>query len=241
MFRLGAVVSSIDRESSLLLSDARPRLPFWKRALDVSFTIVAVPCLLPLMAMIAALIKLNSAGPILFRQERVGQFGCRFRLYKFRTMKIGADTAVHESHTSDLIDSNKPMAKLDATDARLIPCGRALRATGLDELPQFINVLRGEMSVVGPRPCIPSEYARYVGRQTGRFETPPGLTGLWQVSGKNRRTFTEMVELDIDYVARRSLWLDLKIIVMTTPALLNEVRDIVGTSNTRTGNGSGDA
>jgi lipopolysaccharide/colanic/teichoic acid biosynthesis glycosyltransferase len=199
------------------------RLPIWKRSLDVCLALIALPCLLPIVAMIAVAIKLSSKGPVLFTQERVGIFGSRFLLYKFRTMRYGADTRVHEAHTAGLIAGDKPMTKLDAKDDRLISCGRVLRLTGLDELPQLINVLRGEMSIVGPRPCLPSEYCRYSAHDLERFYTPPGITGLWQVSGKNRTTFSEMIDLDIRYVQRRSLWLDLKIIMKTIPAIYSDV------------------
>lgn len=202
-------------------------VPLWKRVLDICCVLIAAPALLPMLLMIAIAIKLDSKGPVLFKQERVGLFGMRFIIFKFRTMIAGADTAVHEMHAASLIESNRPMTKLDAHgDARLIRFGQVLRAAGLDELPQLINVLRGEMSFVGPRPCLPSEYSRYHLWQMERFHTLPGLTGLWQVSGKNRTTFNEMVDLDIQYVQKRSLWLDLKIILKTIPAVLVEIRDI---------------
>ena len=154
-----------------------------------------------MMLIIAIVIKVRSKGPVLFKQERVGLFGKRFIVFKFRTMIPGADTAVHETHVASLIESNRPMTKLDAHgDPRVIPFGRLLRASGLDELPQLINVLRGEMSFVGPRPCLPSEYNRYLPWQRERFRTLPGLTGLWQVSGKNRTTFNEMIDFDIQYI-----------------------------------------
>lgn len=200
--------------------------PLWKRVLDICFVLIAVPSLLPLLLMIAIAIKVGSKGPVLFKQERVGLLGKRFIIFKFRTMIAGADTAVHETHAASLIESNRPMTKLDAHgDARLIPFGRRFRAAGLDELPQLINVLRGEMSLVGPRPCLPSEFNRYLPWQRERFLTLPGLTGLWQVSGKNRMTFNEMVDLDIQYVRKQSLWLDLKIILKTIPAVMVQVRD----------------
>jgi exopolysaccharide production protein ExoY len=174
------------------------RVPLWKRVLDIGFLLIAVPSLLPLLLMTAIAIKVGSKGPVLFKQERVGLLGKRFIIFKFRTMIAGADTAVHETHAASLIESNRPMTKLDAHgDARLIPFGRRFRAAGLDELPQLINVLRGEMSLVGPRPCLPSEFNRYLPWQRERFLALPGLTGLWQVSGKNRTTFNEMVDLDI--------------------------------------------
>lgn len=134
------------------LATVPARIPAWKRAIDVTFALIAIPTLLPLLAMIAILIKVSSKGPILFKQERVGFLGRRFTLFKFRTMTAGADTSTHEQHVAALMDGNAPMTKLDAQgDKRLIPVGRLLRAAGLDELPQLINVLRGEMSLVGPR------------------------------------------------------------------------------------------
>jgi lipopolysaccharide/colanic/teichoic acid biosynthesis glycosyltransferase len=152
--------------------------------------------------------------------------GRRFWIYKFRTMYVNADTHGHQSYVKDLIHTNAPMAKLDAkNDSRLIPGSWLLRASGLDELPQIINVLRGEMSVVGPRPCIITEYEAYLPWQRQRCMAMPGLTGLWQVSGKNRTTFEEMVRLDIRYGQTKSWWLDVKIILLTVPALLVQIAD----------------
>ena len=211
------------------------RVPLWKRVFDISCALVAIPSLLPIMLVIAILIKAKSKGPVIFKQERVGLLGKRFILYKFRTMVAGADTAAHEKHVDTLIKANGPMTKLDAGgDARLIPLGRIIRAAGLDELPQLINVLRGEMSLVGPRPCLPNEYHCYLPQQRERFRTLPGLTGLWQVSGKNRTTFNEMIDCDIQYVRMQSLWLDLKIILKTIPALMVEVKDIQSPSTSTT-------
>ena len=168
--------------------------------------------------------RLTSPGPILFRQERVGYRGERFRLFKFRTMHVGANVAAHQTHFSELIKSNVPMQKLDAPgDSRLVRGAWLLRASGLDELPQIINILRGEMSVVGPRPCIPYEYEDYTPDQRRRLSSVPGLTGLWQVSGKNRLSFAEMVALDIRYAERLNLALDLKIMFLTFPVLALQV------------------
>jgi lipopolysaccharide/colanic/teichoic acid biosynthesis glycosyltransferase len=137
-----------------------------------------------------------------------------------------AETRSHREHFRQLMGAEVPMTKLDARrDPRLIPLGAALRATGLDELPQLINVVRGEMSLVGPRPCIPYEYEAYQPWQRRRFDAVPGLTGLWQVSGKNRTTFNEMIRLDIEYSERVSLWLDLKIIIKTLPAIWQQCRE----------------
>jgi len=174
--------------------------------------------------MIGLFIKIVSPGPVLFKQERVGHMGRRFRCLKFRTMAVNADTGVHQSHLSQLMTSNQPMKKLDRVgDPRIIPGGLWLRALGADELPQLVNVLRGEMSLVGPRPCVVYEYEMFEPRHRLRCETLPGLTGLWQVNGKNRTTFERMMQLDLAYVAKKSLFLDLQIIVRTLPAILLQV------------------
>ena len=211
------------------------RVPLWKRSLDVSCALVALPLFLPIIFAIVIIIRANSKGPVIFKQERVGLLGRRFILYKFRTMIAGADTGAHEKHVDTLIKANGPMTKLDARgDARLIPLGRIIRAAGLDELPQLINVLRGEMSLVGPRPCLPNEYHCYLPHQRERFRALPGLTGLWQVSGKNRTTFDEMINCDIQYVRAQSFWLDMQIISKTIPALMFEVKEIQSPSTSTT-------
>ena len=201
-------------------------LPIWKRTLDVACCLIALP-FLAFAALCAFFITTTaSRGPIFFRQERVGYMGRRFLLYKLRTMHVSASVSDHQAHFSQLMSSNLPMQKLDARgDRRLIPGGWLLRASGLDELPQIINVLRGEMSIVGPRPCIPYEYERYSLWQRDRLRSVPGLTGLWQVSGKNRTTFDEMVNMDIAYANRMSFRSDLGIIVRTVPALLTQIFD----------------
>jgi len=180
------------------------------------------------MGLISLAIMVVSPGPILFRQERIGYRGRRFSCLKFRTMLVGADTAVHKSHLHSLMNSRAPMKKLDvAGDPRLIPLGALLRSTGLDELPQIINVLRGDMSLVGPRPCVPYEYEAYRPWQKERIKGLPGLTGLWQVSGKNKTTFDEMIHLDISYLRSKSIWLDLGIMLKTAPALLQQVKELL--------------
>ena len=196
-------------------------LPRWKRVLDVCAILLALPVLVPLVITIGVIIRTMSTGPVLFKQERIGYRGRRFMCLKFRTMRCGAETATHQGHLQQLMDSNVPMTKMDSTgDSRIIPMGRLLRSSGLDELPQLVNVLRGEMSIVGPRPCLPYEAAKYQPWQMERFNAAPGLTGLWQVSGKNRTTFTRMIQLDIEYTRTKSLFLDLKIIFKTAPALV---------------------
>jgi lipopolysaccharide/colanic/teichoic acid biosynthesis glycosyltransferase len=201
-------------------------LPVWKRALDLAFILAMAPGLVILGAGVAFLVFCGSREAVFFRQRRVGYKGREFTCYKFRTMRVDAEVATHCDHFRQLMESDVPMTKLDArNDPRLVPMGAALRATGLDELPQLINILRGEMSLVGPRPCIPYEYERYQSWQQRRFAAVPGLTGLWQVSGKNRTTFNEMIRLDIEYSERKSLWLDLKIILKTFPALWQQCLD----------------
>lgn len=196
-------------------------IPRWKRALDIILILMTLPLLLPTMLFIAILVRCVSAGPVLFRQERVGIGGSRFRCFKFRTMSVGNDVAVHQGHLQDLMKSNAPMTKMDVKgDPRIIPFGVPLRASGLDELPQIFNVVLGQMSLVGPRPCVPYEYEKYLPWQKERFNVLPGLTGFWQVSGKNNTSFEEMMRLDIYYSRNSSPWFDLKIIVKTIPALL---------------------
>lgn len=200
-------------------------LPKWKRVLDLLLVALLFPFWLPVMTLIALWVAVTSPGPIFYRQPRIGFKGRRFMLIKFRTMKVNAETHVHEAYLEHLIISDRPMIKLDATDPRLILGGRFLRATGLDELPQIFNVLKGEMSLVGPRPCTVGEFERYAPEQRARVNAVPGMTGLWQVNGKNQTTFREMIEMDIFYSRNISFSLDLKIIVRTLPAILGQLSD----------------
>ncbi len=201
-------------------------VPWWKRPLDLFLILVLLPALGLVFLLVAMLIKVVSPGPVLFVQERVGHGGKRFRLLKFRTMRTDNNAGVHQQHLTELMKSDRPMKKLDMVgDTRIIPFGKALRCSGLDELPQVINVLRGEMSMVGPRPCTVYEYAIYQPWHRERLSALPGLTGLWQVSGKNRTTFDQMVRLDIDYARRPSLMRDLMIILKTVPALVVQMCD----------------
>ena len=199
-------------------------VPSWKRILDITCILLSAPFWLPVVMILSLWIKLASPGPIFFRQERVGHRGRRFMILKFRTMKVNVETQSHERYLEQLIHGDRPMTKLDASgDPRIIPGGRILRAMGLDELPQLFNVLRGEMSLVGPRPCTPHEFSRYQAWQHERVNAPPGLTGYWQVNGKNKTTFTEMIHMDIFYTKNMSVWLDLTIIVKTLPALITQL------------------
>jgi lipopolysaccharide/colanic/teichoic acid biosynthesis glycosyltransferase len=212
-------------EFSTFAGTAEPaaRFPGWKRILDLSFVLITLPVWLPVMLLVMALIRFSSAGPIFYRQERVGYHRRRFMIFKFRTMQVNAETRTHEDYFASLMRSEAPMTKLDAAgDSRLIPWARFLRASGLDELPQIFNVLRGEMSLVGPRPCLPSEFNRYEKWQQNRVNAPPGLTGYWQVNGKNKTTFNQMIFMDLFYIDKMSIWFDLGIIVKTVPVLVFE-------------------
>ena len=196
----------------------------WKRVLDVMCIVISLPLVIPLMAVIVLWIRLVSRGPALFRQERIGRDGKSFVLYKFRSMKMGCGTGPHEAYLRNLVDSNSPMIKLDLLcDSRVIPGGCLLRSAGLDELPQLLNVLRGEMSLVGPRPCLPEEYRYFSTKQRERFKVLPGLTGIWQVDGKNETTFLEMNIMDEYYVNHVSAALDLGIMMRTPSALLLQI------------------
>lgn len=197
--------------------------PGWKLALDQTSIFLSLPITLPLMLLIVIWIRLVSNGPALFRQERIGKDGKRFVLYKFRSMKMNVSTGRHETYLRHLVKSDSPMIKLDLLcDSRLIPGGCLLRASGLDELPQLLNVLRGEMSLVGPRPCLPQEFIFFSESQRERFVILPGLTGSWQVNGKNRSTFSEMNEMDICYARKASPKLDLSIMLRTPTALITQ-------------------
>jgi lipopolysaccharide/colanic/teichoic acid biosynthesis glycosyltransferase len=198
-------------------------MPTWKRVLDVTCILLTIPIWLPILLFVMAWIKLVSPGPIFYRQERVGYRRSRFMIFKFRTMHVNAETRSHEEYFAHLMRVDCPMMKLDALDdARLVRCGRFLRASGLDELPQIFNVLRGEMTLVGPRPCLPNEFERYQPSQQDRVNAPPGLTGYWQVNGKNKTSFSEMIAMDLFYSKNMSVWLDLQIILKTIPALVSE-------------------
>ena len=207
-------------------SGAAVPFPPWKRAIDLAACLVGLPILAACALAMYVLTRCFSPGPVFYRQERIGCRGRRFMIFKFRTMEVGADCSVHQDYCRDLIHTNAPMAKLDSRgDARLIPLAWVLRASGLDELPQLINILRGEMSLVGPRPCLPAEFEHYGEWPRRRCAARPGLTGLWQVSGKNRTTFRQMIGYDLKYVQECSFRLDLKIIFRTLPCLLAQVRD----------------
>ncbi len=188
-----------------------------KRLLDVALVLLGLVLLLPLLPAIIALIKLDSPGPILFRQKRVGQGGRLFTCYKFRSMVPDA-----ESLKAELVKMNEatgPAFKI-RNDPRITAIGHFLRRSSLDEVPQLFNVLSGEMSMVGPRPQIPTEVALYEPWHRGRLAVTPGITCLWQISGRSHVGFDEWMRLDLEYVRRRSLALDLRILLGTLPAVI---------------------
>jgi len=230
-----------DRENSTWVGDSKlypelqPRLAkkhvqlTLKRAIDVAGSAALLFFTLPLLAVIALIIKLTSKGPVLFKQERLGQFGARFKCLKFRTMYTQCDPKIHREYVQQFIAGNAQSAQAGGSqkvlykitgDPRATPIGRILRKTSLDEFPQFWNVVRGEMSLVGPRPPLPYEFEVYdVWHRRRVLELKPGITGLWQVTGRNRTRFDEMVRLDLRYSQKWSLWLDLKILLATPWAM----------------------
>lgn len=197
------------------------------RVLDVIVSAVMLVALAPLMAVIAIAIRLDSPGPVMFRQRRFGRAQTPFTVQKFRTMKDGVSSEVHRAFVLSLIAGERPEHSEGAprfklsSDKRVTRIGRFLRRSSLDELPQLWNVLRGDMSLVGPRPAIAYEVEHYPPDWFDRFAVKPGITGLWQVSGRSELTMADMVRLDIDYVHRRSLWLNLWILLRTVPAVLS--------------------
>ena len=209
-----------------------------KRCIDVVLALLFLMLLLPLLALIAILVKLDSHGPIFYIQERVGAKRHaregqtiwevqNFRFYKFRSMVHNADTALHQAYIKAFVEGRAEISAANGgkfkltNDPRITRVGRILRKTSLDELPQLFNVLKGQMSLVGPRPVPVYEVAQYQPWHHERLATLPGITGLWQVKGRCQVTFEEMIHMDIAYVRQQSLWLDLKILFFTIPAVLS--------------------
>ena len=192
---------------------------FMKRSMDIVLSVIALVLLLPLFIVLAILIAATSPGPVFFVQIRVGQFGRHFRFYKFRSMYIDA-----EKRKEELLKSNQSgdgvIFKMKK-DPRCTAVGRFLRRTSLDELPQFFNVLLGDMSLVGPRPPLPSEVCQYTLEERKRLNVKPGITCLWQVQGRSDIPFRKQVELDKEYIKSRTLWRDIVILLKTVPAILS--------------------
>jgi exopolysaccharide biosynthesis polyprenyl glycosylphosphotransferase len=199
-----------------------------KRAIDILGSLVALIVFSPVLLTIALLVKLTSKGPVLFKQERLGQFGKTFNCFKFRSMYANNDPKIHQAFMKQVISGNarkngegKPVYKMK-DDPRVTGIGKILRRTSLDELPQFINVFKGEMSLVGPRPPLAYEYGEYdVWHRRRVLEIKPGITGLWQVHGRSRVSFDEMVRLDLRYARGWSLWLDIEILLRTPAAVVS--------------------
>jgi lipopolysaccharide/colanic/teichoic acid biosynthesis glycosyltransferase len=198
-----------------------------KRLLDIVGSACALIVFAPVFLFVAAIVKWTSKGPVFFRQQRVGAAGQPFTMFKFRTMQTNCDHRLHQQYVEGFIQSGAGVARGDApfklvNDPRVTPVGDFLRRSSLDELPQFLNVLRGEMSLVGPRPPLPYEVARYKRWHRRRvLEAKPGMTGLWQVTGRSRTTFDDMVRLDLRYAAKCSVWTDVKILAATPKAVLS--------------------
>lgn len=200
-----------------------------KRGMDILGSGMLLLVLSPLLAIIALAIKLSSQGPVIFEQERLGQFGRSFKCLKFRTMYVNNDPKIHREYVQSFIagkakkqevNNAEPVVYKIKNDPRVTPVGKLLRKTSLDEFPQFWNVLRGDMSLVGPRPPVPYEFEVYdLWHRRRVLEVRPGVTGLWQVSGRSRTCFDDMVRLDLRYAQRWSLWLDLKILLATPRAV----------------------
>lgn len=220
---LRETMSVIGRRRRVAASAATSRL---KRVLDVALAGIGLVLVSPMVAAIAALIRLDSPGPAFFRQTRIGLGGVPFRMFKFRTMSVDCDAAAHREYVTRLIRSASEALRGDAglykleNDARITRVGRYLRRFSLDELPQLLNVLAGDMSLVGPRPPLAYEVELYTAAQRRRLTVPPGMTGLWQVSGRNETTYEEMVDLDLAYVDRWSFGLDLTILMRTASVVL---------------------
>ena len=194
-----------------------------KRVIDICGSLFAIIAFFPAFAIIALLVKLTSKGPVLFCQKRVGCYGKEFQFYKFRTMSTDNDPRIHQEYVAKLIagdiSRSTGIYKL-VNDPRVTPLGRFLRKTSLDELPQFFNVLKNDMSLVGPRPPLRYEFERYQTWHKRRvLELKPGLTGPWQVEGRSRTTFDEMVRMDLRYAIQQSFWFDLKILLRTPSAM----------------------
>lgn len=188
-----------------------------KRAFDLVLASVALVLLLPIIPLIAVMIKLDSPGPVLFRQDRVGKNGRPFKFYKFRSMRSDAEEQKKDVEALNEVDG--PVFKV-RSDPRITSVGKFLRRSSLDEIPQVFNVFRGDMSIVGPRPPLPSEVERYQPWQRKRLEVTPGITCLWQISGRSHLSFNEWMRLDLEYLRQRSLRTDVLILLKTIPAVI---------------------
>ena len=195
-----------------------------KRAMDIVLSLATLVALFPLLVVIAIAVKIDSSGPVLFRQERLGRGRKPFTMYKFRSMIVDSGDALHREAVKRTAESHRRditvFKSLD--DPRVTGVGRFIRAWNLDELPNLLNILRGEMSIVGPRPALDYELPYYKDWFLRRFSVRPGLTGLWQVKRADAEDFDEMISMDVEYTERMSLWLDIKLIALTIPSIIRE-------------------
>jgi exopolysaccharide biosynthesis polyprenyl glycosylphosphotransferase len=235
LFALSFPHASLDRVGGVpVITLGQPGLDdtqrFWKRVFDTIAVSVGLVVLAPLLLAIAVMVKLDSPGPVLYKQRRIGEHGREFIMYKFRSMRADADSSIHRTYVQRLIQENVGLAQVLGegqtslkmpNDPRITRLGRFIRKTSLDELPQLVNVLRGEMSLVGPRPDVPYAVEVYQDWYKRRFTCLPGMTGWWQVKGRNRVSFDEMVRMDLYYIEHTSLWLDLKILCLTPLAMIS--------------------
>lgn len=216
---------SIEAPATITLNASYVRA---KRLLDIAFTLLLAPLIICIGLIVAICIKLDSKGPIFFRQKRVGQNGIEFEMLKFRSMHRNANQIAHQQNIVKYMNGEKlnedgadsSMAYKDTNDPRITRVGRFIRKTSLDEIPQFWNVLCGQMSLVGPRPPLPYEVELYSPHEWLRMIGKPGLTGTWQVYGRSRVTFQNMVKMDLEYLAHQSLWQDVKLILLTIPVII---------------------
>ena len=218
-----------ERAAAIDAPQARSNRLGLKRWMDLCLSAMALVVLTPILALIALIVRLDSSGPAFFRQTRIGMGGRPFEMWKFRTMVRDASDNLHRELMLGLAqgaEAPRPIYKL-ADDPRITRVGPWLRKSSLDELPQLFNVLRGEMSLVGPRPAVTYEYQAYESWQLERLDMPQGMTGLWQVSGRSRVSYQQMHELDIEYVRGWSLWLDLKILARTFRAVVVDAEPTV--------------
>jgi lipopolysaccharide/colanic/teichoic acid biosynthesis glycosyltransferase len=216
------------QETTVQVSDQPRAVSILRRSFDILVAGALILLLGPILIGVALAVRIDSRGPALFRQRRVGYREREFTLFKFRSMRVDADPKGHQEYVTALIKGERTapdggrenLYKL-AVDNRITPVGRWIRRWSLDELPQLFNVVRGDMTLVGPRPAIPYEVAEYPSWFRDRFAVKPGLTGYWQVSGRSERTYEEMVRLDIEYAERRSIGLDLLILLKTPWVVLS--------------------
>ncbi len=242
-----AALSHLRPWQAVARAKGRPGYFLAKRCLDFVLALFAIVLLSPVFLVIALLVRLTSRGPAIYRQERVGFGGRRFVMYKFRSMYMESDEGLHRTAYEQFLRGERASGKVDGVvladgaellattraasakskrwwnsgDPRVTPLGYLLRRSSLDELPQFFNVLLGDMSLVGPRPPIPYEVGLYQPWHMGRLDTLPGITGLWQVHGRSRVTFEQMVQMDLEYIQKQSFWYDIRLLLLTIPAVLN--------------------